>query len=200
MKFSSEHLDAIQEFVEQSPISRSQMRENIIDHLCCAVEYRLLNGVDFEEALESSITEFAPNGLKEIEHETHLLLNYNSIFMKKITYGSGFAFSFMASVGIFFKILHYTGANELVILGFGGLAAIFIPLLSLTRNVLGKPRMEKIRETIFLISLLFLSIGAVLKIFHVAGANETLLLGTAGFSLGFLPLTFIKLYKEAVAA
>ena len=200
MTLTSEHLNIIQKLIDESPISRVQMRENIVDHLACAIEYKMANGQDFKPALENSLLEFAPNGFKEIEHETYLLLNPNSITMKKMTYSSGLIFSMMASVGVFFKILHYTGANELVILGFGGLAAIFLPLLSVTRKTAEKSKQELIRERIFLASLLFLSIGAVLKIFHVVAANESLLLGTAGFALGFLPLTFLKMYRESVTA
>lgn len=200
MKFTPEHLLTIQRLVEESPISMREMRENIIDHLACAVEYRLLNGIPFEVALDTSLREFAPAGLKEIEHETYLMLNSKTIAMKKLTYVSGLIFSMLASLGIFFKILHWDGANELVIFGFGGLATVFLPLLSITRKTMEMPSVEKYRQRIFLISLFLFSIGAVLKVWHMAGANECLLLGTVGFALVFLPLTFLKMYRESVAA
>lgn len=200
MKFTPDHLLTIQRLVEESPISMREMRENIIDHLACAVEYRLLNGIPFEVALDTSLREFAPAGLKEIEHETYLMLNSKTIAMKKLTYVSGLIFSMLASLGIFFKILHWDGANELVIFGFGGLATVFLPLLSITRKTMEMPSVEKYRQRIFLISLFLLSIGAVLKVWHMAGANECLLLGTVGFALVFLPLTFLKMYRESVAA
>jgi hypothetical protein len=199
MKFTSDHLMTIQRLVDSSPLSIREMRENAIDHLACAVEYRLLNGIPFDEALDISLKEFAPAGLKEIEHETYLLLHSKTIVAKKVTYASGLIFSMMASLGVFFKILHWNGANELVIVGFGGLATIFLPLLSILRKSMDVPRAEKYRQAIFLVTLFLLSVGAVLKVWHFAGANEFLLLGTVGFSLGFLPLTFLKMYKEAIA-
>jgi len=106
----------------------------------------------------------------------------------------------IASAGVFCKILRWEGANELIIAGFGGLVLVFLPLLSFTRKPVGKSTLERSREVVFLAGLALFSVGAVLKIMHMVSANEFLLLGTAAFSLGYLPLTFFKMYKEAVAA
>lgn len=203
MKFSSEHLTAIQDYVDQSPISRLEMRDNIIDHLACAVEYRLLNGVNFEQALNESISDFAPNGLGEIELETHLLLNFKSITTKKIIYSIGLFFSVSATIGILFRLLMGLKAPEFVrlfqLVGFGGLALIFIPSLFLLQQQKNLTRQEKIRLRTLLISLILFSLGWVGKYFHLATSNEMILLGSAVFALGFLPLMFHKLYKEAIA-
>src|SRR5690349_9803789 len=129
MNLSSKDLLRIQQTIEESPISRASMKENIIDHLSCAVEFKMTHGWDFEEAFSEALHEFAPNGLREIEHETYLLLNIKKITMKKLTYVSGLVFSILASAGLVTYFFRMPLRNELLITGFGGILLIFMPLL-----------------------------------------------------------------------
>ncbi len=178
------------------------MQDDLIDHLCCEVEHRMCNGDDFDNAFKQALYLLAPNGLKELEQETFYLLKSKTIAMKKLTYLSGALFCILSSIGILFKILHWSGANELVVLGFGGLLFIFLPLLWMARNknVKDESSFERKRNLTGLISLILISGGAVLKVLHLASANEILILATVTFSFVFLPMTFIKMYKRATAA
>ena len=199
MNLTEENVLQIQSTVEESPITRVEMKDNLIDHLCCSVEHKMKVGTAFESALSSALSELVPNGFKEIEFETFILLNTKQITMKKLTYSTGLIFSVFASVGMLLKIFHLPGANELLILGFGGLALFFVPLLMMVRKP-EKTSFERKRDNIALISLLVISIGGVLKTFHVVAANETLIIGTAVFAFGFLPMTFLKMYRESIAS
>ncbi len=199
MNLTDENILAIKKTIDESPISRSSMRENIIDHLCCAIEFKMTHGWDFEEALTEALFDLAPNGLREIEHETYLLLNLKNITMKKVKYLSGLVFCIAASVGLSFKIQKWPGANELLILGLGGLALIFVPLSLFVSNRVALQPLDRAKERLALISMALISIGGVLKVLHTAAANEALLLGTAVFALGFLPTFFLKMYRESVA-
>lgn len=198
MTLTEENVIEIQGLVENSSISRSEMKDNLIDHLCCSVEHKMKTGKAFEVALTSALNELVPNGFKEIEFETFILLNAKQITMKKLTYLTGMIFSLLASVGMLLKILKLVLANELLILGFGGLALFFVPLLIMVRKP-GATSFERKRDNVALVCLLLISIGGVLKTFHVVAANETLILGTAAFAFGFLPMTFMKMYKESIA-
>jgi len=113
--------------------------------------------------------------------------------MKKLTYSLGLVFSVLASIGFLFKILHWTGANEMLILGLGGLVIFFLPLLVVTRGKTGA------QEKLALSSLALVSIGGVLKVFHVVAANEFLLLGVAVFALAYLPVAFLAMYRKSIA-
>ena len=199
MNLSSENLLAIQQTIQASPISRDSMKENIIDHLSCAVEFRMTHGWDFEEAFTEVLHEFAPNGLSEIEHETYLLLNIKKITMKKLTYLSGLAFCIIASVGFLLKIFHMPGANELLVLGNGGALLIFVPLFLLTKQPAAKTSTERKKDRLALISFALISLGGALKALHLVTANETLIIGTAVFAFGYLPLLFLKMYRESIA-
>ena len=129
MNLSNKDLLLIQQTIEESPISRTSMKENIIDHLSCVVEFKMTHGWDFEEAFSDALHEFAPNGLREIEHETYLLLNIKTITMKKLTYLSGLVFSIIGIAGVTAYFFRMPGRNELLITGFGGILLIFLPLL-----------------------------------------------------------------------
>lgn len=60
MTLSQGNLAIIQQAIIQSPISRSAMQEDIIDHLCCEVENRMARGCDFEKAFAQAIRLLAP--------------------------------------------------------------------------------------------------------------------------------------------
>lgn len=51
--------------------------------------------------------------------------------MRKLAYISGTIFSSITVLSVLFKLLHYQGAQVLLILGTGGLALIFIPIFAL---------------------------------------------------------------------
>lgn len=201
MNLSNEHLAEIKRVITESTISHESIQQNLIDHLCCEVEHRIAVGYPFDKALRKALFKLAPNGLVEIEREAFLLLNSKTIAMKKLTYLSGAFFCILSSMGILFKILHWSGANELVILGFGGLLLIFLPLLWTARNrIKEESTFDRKRNLTGLLSLIFISAGAVLKVLHLASANEILILGTIAFSFAFLPMTFIKMYRQSIAA
>lgn len=199
MNLSHENLLVIKQVIDDSPISRESMRENIVDHLCCAVEFKMTHGWDFEEAFTDVLRDFAPNGLREIEHETYLLLNIKTITMKKLTYFSGLIFTILASAGLMAYFFRMPGRNELLITGFGGVLLIFLPLLLISRQPVAKTPLERKKDRIAMASFVLISLGGVLKGLHVVTANETLIIGTAVFCLGYLPMLFLKMYRESIA-
>jgi len=193
MTLTPEQVAHIKQLVSNSNISRMAMKDDLIDHLCCSVEEKVSDRTPFEQALDRALLELAPNGFTELEIETYILLNQKTITMKKLTYSLGLTFSVLASIGFLFKILHWTGANEMLILGLGGLVLFFLPLLLLTRKSTG------VQEKLALSSLTLVSIGGVLKVFHVVSANEFLLLGVAVFALAYLPVTCLAMYRNSIA-
>ncbi|MFN5171265.1 MAG: GldL-related protein [Cyclobacteriaceae bacterium] len=193
MTLSLEQIDQIKILVTRSEITRTDMKDDLVDHLCCSVEEKLQTGVLFQQALDRALHELVPNGFTELEIETYFLLNQKTITMKKLTYSLGLVFSVLASIGFLFKILHWTGANEMLILGLGGLVIFFLPLLVVTRGKTGA------QEKLALSSLALVSIGGVLKVFRVVAANEFLLLGVAVFALAYLPVAFLAMYRKSIA-
>ncbi|MBA4058034.1 MAG: hypothetical protein C0490_25175, partial [Marivirga sp.] len=70
MNLTEEQLKVIRTVVEKSNIHIRTLGEDLMDHLCCAVEQRMENSKSFESALKEALEDFAPNGLGNIEQET----------------------------------------------------------------------------------------------------------------------------------
>ncbi len=196
MTLSYENVERIKNTIKSSSITRTMMQENIVDHLCCAVEDKMQCGDSFDKAFQKAFSEFAPNGLQEIERETYILLNYKTILMKKIIYSLALLSSMAASFGIIFKTLHWNFANIILVAGMAGMT-VTIPLILFKP---GTSSLERTRNWFAMLSILLLTVGTLFKIEHLAGANVSLTLGMAFFSFGFLPLYFVKMYRQSVAA
>ena len=118
---------------------------------------------------------------------------------------SGLFFSICVSIGIVLRATLGSNAsgdfNKILLgVGFGGLAIIFIPGLLILRQPTGRTAAEKTRLKVLLTSLILLCVGWIFKIFHITSANEFVIVGTAVFIFGFLPLVFLKMYRESVSA
>jgi len=196
MTLSAGHIIYIKELLDTSPISSELMKDDIVDHICCAVESKMKQGENFEKALPNVMSEFAPHGLYEIERESYLLLNYKYIIMKKFTYSFVAIACIATCVGLLAKMLHLDGANESLIFGLASMT-VAVPM------ILFKPGMttlERTRAFFALTSLAFITIGSSFKIMHLAGANVALVIGNIILVLGFIPLSFIKMYRESIAS
>lgn len=199
---SEEQEQVIIDQVEASKIKNQSLKEDLIDHLCCLTEIQMDKGTDFLDSLKVAMIQTAPNGLDEIEKETIFLLNYSKIiFMKRLTYISGYVFSTAWIVGVMFKMLSLPGASTLLSVGGIGLAFIFFPMLiinkykALTREVLS----EKLKWILGGVSLLMLILSISMKLLHLQGAALMLGASFLAFGFGFLPFFFFRMYKKSVA-
>jgi hypothetical protein len=107
--------------------------------------------------------------------------------MKKSIYLSGIVLLNIFLFGSIFKIMHWPGANILIIIGLGLFACLFLPLAvyesykNETREGLGAVYLTGF------ISLFISILGALFKINHWEGANFLLLIGIPGPFVLFLP-------------
>ncbi len=198
---NDEQVELVIEEVNKSSLRNQQLKDDLIDHLSCLIEYEMKKGAGFSEAMELAFQQTAPNGLNEIQQETIFLLNYSKIiFMKRLTYTLGFIFSAAFFIGIFFKLMHLPGAT---ILGFGGgagLAFVFIPLLLINKykQLMGEVLSERLKWFVGSASLILFMAASFFKLFHLPGA--AILLGSCFlvFVFGFLPFLFFRMYKQSV--
>lgn len=202
MKLSEAQVNNIREVLLASGISHDRLRDDVLDHLCCAIEMRLTKNDDFARSLEDAIRELAPDGLAHIQYQTIFLLNSNKIMlMKKFMYIIGFVTTVGMTMGFTFKILHLAGSEELFNFGFIGFALIFLPMMAVDRlkQNIYKALSEKLRMVFGFASALTLGLAVMFKLFHYNYANEMLLIGISVFSFGFLPFLFFSLYKKSIA-
>ncbi len=198
---SLEYEGIIIEKINSSSIKNKALKDDLIDHICCLVEIEMRRNKSFEESLDTALNQTAPNGLDEIQKETIFLLNHAKImFMKRITYISGYLFSLTWAGGALFRILNLPGSSVLLAVGGMGIAFIFLPLLlinrykSFARGVVS----EKMKWIFGILSLILLLTSITMKMFHLMGASLMLAVSFLVFGFGFLPFLFFRMYRKSV--
>ena len=202
MNLTPEQIAHIQAVISESNLRIQTLKDDLVDHLCCVVEYDLVQEKKFDEALHEAIDELAPEGFEKIEHQTLFLLNFTKIiYMKKVMYIVGLDSAISMSKGLVMKFLHWAGAQEFTIYGFLAFVLIFLPMVTIDRfNVQMQSALsDRLRIILGIASLSLTCLGVLLKIFHLDGANLSILVGVIFFSFGFLPFLFFNMYKKSVA-
>lgn len=118
--------------------------------------------------------------------------------MKIILYFIGLLASIATSVGLVFKLLHWPGADELIIYGFIAFTILFAPMATGTKLSILQGA-EKLRAILGVSSAGISGTAVIFKLLHLQGADILLLSGAALFSFGFLPFLFFSLYKKSTA-
>jgi len=197
---SDEQLAFIAKEINKSSISSPEIRDDLIDHFCCLVEIEMQRGRNFSEAYKKAYEQTTPNGFEEIQHETLFLLNHKKIIlMKQFTYIVGFISSFVFTIGTFFKIMHFPGANIMMLTGLLGVSFVFLPLLLIIKfkdKVLNLMS-EKLKWIFGTLSVMLIFLGSFFKILHLQGAGVLFGLGFIIFGLLFLPFYFFRMYKSS---
>src|SRR5262245_18943031 len=131
MKLDDQQLEGIRVLIVGSGVTIQTLQDDLLDHLCCVVEYKMKSGENYDAALAAAVSELAPDGLEQIQHETHFLLNSNRILlMNKITYVIGLLATMSFLTGWLFGFLHLPGAFELSVGGFTVFGLVFAPLVA----------------------------------------------------------------------
>jgi hypothetical protein len=202
MKLTSHQIELIQQKIDQSKISIATLRDDLLDHLCCAVEEMMKKNIPLEIALQESIDSLAPEGLNKIQEDTIFLLNSKRIIiMKKVMYVTGLISTISISLGFIFKILNWLGGWQLLLYGTLGFVFLFVPLLALNyyKTNIQKALSEKFRITLGVSSAFLFGTSVVFKIMSLQGADILLLASGLTFSFGFLPFLFYKMYQKSVS-
>jgi len=75
----------IAEKINEAGLKYYPLREELLDHLCCATEEKMSDGASFSEALDALSELFKEDEMKVLEKETLSLLNSKSEIMKKLS-------------------------------------------------------------------------------------------------------------------
>jgi hypothetical protein len=197
MKLTEEHIRIIQQYVDQQ-ISIVTLKDDVLDHLCCSVEHMMSQGKSFEDSLQNSIRELAPEGLVALERETIYLLQRKNIPMKKMMYSIGLVTTISMTMGLMFKILHMPGADQLLDYGFLTFALIFLPMVAVTkfRQNAYQSLFQKLKSLLGWLSAAGVGLAVLLKMAVKFESSELVLMVSVSiFCFGFLPFLFYDLYK-----
>jgi hypothetical protein len=201
MTLTDHQIETIEKEIENSAIQSRELKDDLLDHFCCAIEIRTNKGLDFEDAFILAKNDICPNGLDEIQTETIYLLNAKKLkIMKKIMFTTGLVFSMALSLGFLFKLMHWPGANVLLMSGTWGMGFVFIPMIAIhqLRLSTNKVLSEKLRHSMGLLSGVLFSLSVLFKFFHLMGADILFVLSLTIFTFGFLPFLFFKMYRKSI--
>jgi hypothetical protein len=189
------HIDQITRDINREEISFSHLLEDLIDHICCDVEYEMQKGSDFSEAYKIVKQKIGPHRLKEIQKETLYLVDTKYRNMKNLMKISGIAGTILFGFAAMFKIQHWPLAGVLMTLGALTLIFAFLPS---ALSVLWKETHNTKRLLLFISAFLsgacFVA-GTLFKIQHWPFAGSLLTLGALLGILFFIPsLMLNRLY------
>ncbi len=74
----------IQLRLQESQLKYEPLQEELLDHLCCAVEEKLAQGEPFQEAMDNAFRLFGGGEFEAIERQTLLSIKSKYFFMKKL--------------------------------------------------------------------------------------------------------------------
>ncbi len=194
---TNEQIAFIEDDIRRNGIETEEVRENLLDHICCIVEQTMKEGDHFEGVYQQTIQQFYETELKEIEKETQYLLTFKNYYvMKKLMIISGTSSAFLLLVGSFFKAMHLPGAGVLLVLGVVFFSMVFLPMLYVVKSKELKTAGDKgvLGLSIAMGSLLCLA--AMFKVMHWPGANVMWISGIGISLIALLPLYFFNGIKN----
>ena len=195
-ELSIENIERIAREVKKQEIIFSHLAEELIDHICCDVEFEMQDGLTFYEAYRKVKQKMNPRRLKEIQEETLYAIDTKYRYMKNTMKISGVTGTVLSGFAALFKIQHWPGAGAMMTLGAAILAFVFLPS---ALGVLWKETHNKSRLLLFIsafFSGMFFILGILFKVQHWSGAGTLLTLATATGILCFIPALFINRFRD----
>ena len=186
-ELSLQNIDQITRDISGQEITFSHLIHDLIDHVCCDVEYEMQSGADFAEAYRRVKQKMGSRRLKEIQEETLFAVDTKYRKMKNTMKISGIAGTVLFGFAVMFKIQHWPLAG--VMMTFGAMILTFAFLPS-SLNVLWKETHNTKRLLLFLSAYLtgaFFITGTLFKIQHWPLAGAMLALGAIIGTLLFIP-------------
>jgi len=188
-------IERITDTVNGSNIASAELKEDLIDHLCCIVEDEMAKDKDFESAHQTALQRVCPNGLDEIQNKTVFLLPSKSRKrLDRTTYISGFAALTGMLITTIMKILHLPYAGMVLIATTFVGTFVFFPAIIVHLLKSGKKNVSYI---LGFIGAWFLVLFVVFKLMHWPWDNIFLLLAVLFVYSGVFPLFFFKTFRKS---
>lgn len=190
------NIDQISNDIRKQEITFSHLLDELIDHICCDVEYEMQSGLEFSEAYRRVIQKMGSRRLKEIQEETLYAVDTKYRLMKNTMKISGIAGTVMLGFAAIFKIMHWPGASVLLITGAFTLAVIFLPS---ALEILWKETHNRKKLFLFVSAYftgMFFLMGIIFKIMHWPYANTILTIGAMTAVFLFIPALTVSRFRD----
>ena len=190
---SEEQIDFILCDIKSRGVEMEDLQVSLLDHICCIIECELEPDGNFETFYAQTIPRFFKKELKEIEEETILLLTFKHYYaMKKTMITTGMISVVSMIFGSFFKIMHWPGANVMLLLGIACASLIFMPLMFIFRTRESQSSRDKMVLSAGLVFGMLVSISTLFKVFHWPGANMMWFVSLGILFFGYIPVYFFS--------
>ena len=195
---NQEQVLQIEQQIKGQEINYSHLSDDLLDHICCEIESKIDNGLDYKHAYSEVFDKIGVNGLKDIQEATIFYVKLNLKVMKKFMNLIAIIGGLVLIVGMLFKLWHIEGAGLLLFFGFILLLLGFFPVALLN---LRKDMGVKFFSSKFLIYLVgfitFVETGAAMmfKLMHWPGGGKLVTLSMVLIFLVFFPYLFVKIIR-----
>lgn len=195
-ELSIEHIERIAREVKKQEIIFSHLADELIDHICCDVEFEMQDGLTFYEAYKKVKQKMNPRRLKEIQEETLYAIDTKYRYMKNTMKISGVAGAILFGFATLFKIQHWPGAGFMMTIGAMILTFVFMPS---ALGVLWKETHNRNKLVLFISAFFavgFFIVGILFKVQHWQGAAIVLILAAIFGILFFMPSLVVSLFRD----
>ncbi len=91
MKLSPTQTAQLEQYLKHHGLQQTDVREDVLDHICTDIEYLLTQGQSFNQAYNSIKEEFSPQEINRIQQDTEYYLTIKStLIMLKGIFISGY--------------------------------------------------------------------------------------------------------------
>lgn len=198
---TEKNIEFITQIINSSRIESLEMKEDLIDHFCCAIEEDMRKGLSFDKSYEMAYQNICPDGFDEIQREAIFLLTYKNIkVMKRILYLSGYLTAIGIATTICLKVTQTPGGSLALLVSFLLLMFLFLPSLfmNLFKREISKTFTNKLLYLFGYIGILFLVASVLFKIMHWGRVSFFLISSMAILNFVVFPFLFFKMYRKSV--
>ena len=198
-ELSNRELEILNREIDKQGLTYTQLQKELLDHLCCDIEAKMDEGLEFLKAYEEVQQRLENNRIQEIQEETLLLINQKYRMMKKFMYILGTIAPSLLIIGAIFKLQHWPGAGVLIVLGSFLLAAVYLPVFAMVSMRDTRKREKKVNKTLYVAGVItgFIFItGVLFKIMHWPGAGVSLTVSVLLTVVVFIPVLVVHSLKD----
>lgn len=196
-ELTEQQIDFVSEEIQARGVNLNTLHDDLLDHICTAIERKMDEGLNFESAFIETIKLFGPDGLMQVQHQTLILLTQMNETMKKLSLGFGLATVAFLLAGIFFKAMHWPGAGMLIVLGNALLVLGYLPILLAHKLKESAPN-EKFTVITGYAGLAVMATGITFKLMHWPTANILMMGGFGVLALIYMPVYYYQRYKTSL--
>tara|TARA_B100001109_G_scaffold255756_1_gene260595 strand:+ start:1616 stop:2329 length:714 start_codon:yes stop_codon:yes gene_type:complete len=196
-QLNQKQVDSIYDLLISHGLSYESLQVDVLDHICCMVEQKMDNGLEFDESLSTSTQEFGLSKLSEIQEATFHLLTLKLNKMKKVVGIVAIVTALSVILGIVFKINHYLGAGFMVALGFTLAALVVFPSMMYFDLKNQSNWIQKGATISGYAAGILLSVATLFKFMHWPGFFMLYYTGLFSLIFVFLPLYTFRNYKTS---